>query len=63
MNYMPCLSSCVAREALKEATSAVAPKKICSVAPLVNKVNTETSSFKPPYIHFCCVAGIHGGCG
>ena len=23
----------------------------------------STSSVKPPYIHFRCVVGIHGGCG
>ena len=54
---LPCgAGSTVPREGFD--SSVIMPFSRCVVT-----VTLPTSSVKPPYIHFRCVAGIHGGCG
>ena len=42
--------------------SSVMPFSWCVVAATLPIYCLSTSSVKPIYIHFRCVAGIHGGC-
>ena len=59
---LPCgAGSTVPREGFD--SSVIMPFSWCVVAVTLPIKCRSTSSFKPPYIHFRCVAGIHGGCG
>ena len=44
-------------------SSIIMPFSWCVVAVTLPIKCRSTSSVKPPYIHFRCIAGIHGGCG
>ena len=44
-------------------SSVIMPFSWCVVAVTLPIKCQSTSSVKPPYIHFRCVADIHGGCG
>ena len=44
-------------------SSVIIPFSWCVVAVTLPIWCRSTSSVKPPYTHFRCVAGIHGGCG
>ena len=43
-------------------SSVIMPFSWCVVAVTLPIKCRSTFSFKPQYIHFRCVAGIHGGC-
>ena len=59
---LPCgAGSTVPREGFDSCV--IMPFSWCIVAVTLPIYCRSTSSFKPPYIHFLCVAGIHGGCG
>ena len=44
-------------------SSVIMPFSWCVVAVTLPIYCRSTSSVKPPYVHFRCFAGIHGGCG
>ena len=59
---LPCgAGSTVPREGFD--SSVIMPFSWCVVAVTLPIKCRSTSSVEPPYIHFRCVAGIHGGCG
>ena len=59
---LPCgAGSTVPREGFD--SSVIMPFSWCIVAVTLPILCRSTSSVKPLYIHFRCVAGIHGGCG
>ena len=59
---LPCeAGSKVPREGFD--SSVIMPFYWCVVAVSFPILCRSSSSVKPPYIHFRCVAGIYGGCG
>ena len=59
---LPCgAGSTVPREGFD--SSVIMPFSWCVVAMTLPICSRATSSAKTPYIHFRCIAGIHGACG